>query len=598
MFQTRKPRRRLTVTDRRRFNHKYRVRILAGFLIFLILVIVGRLWQLQVVQAQQWRDRAERQYMISAELPPTRGNIYLNDRKELYPVAINKDYALIYVVPRSIAPERRKELLEFLKEKLGDKIDEEAVEKKLARENDPYEIIARHVEWDLAKEIVDADFDGVFAQRESYRYYPAGKLAAQVVGFVASDGERKVGMYGIERSFEKVLSGRPGNLKQARDTAGRWISLRNREYVPPEDGADVVLTIDYTVQTAVEEILNEAVEKHRADRGSIVVMRPNGQILAMASVPTFDLNDFGSVEDQSLFVNPIVSHTYEPGSVIKPLTMAFALDAGKITPQTTYVDTGEINEAGYTIRNSENKVYGLQTMTQVLEKSINTGVIHVERLLGHKKFAEYFERFGFGRKTGIDLPAEASGNTQNLKPPIRPIQFYTASFGQGVTVTLLQVARAYGVLANDGMMMKPQIVERIIYPDGRVEKIQPQEEYRVIRAETARQVRSMLESVVVNGHGRRTAVPGYRVGGKTGTAQVARSDAKGYDDSVTIGSFVGISPIEKPEFVVAVQINNPKDVIWAQATAGPAFRKTMKFLLDYYDIEPTEEVNSEKKEKI
>ncbi|HHH12582.1 MAG TPA: hypothetical protein ENJ77_01750, partial [Candidatus Moranbacteria bacterium] len=365
----------------RRFNPVPRIRFLAVLAVLAASVLLGRLWFLQVKDGPLWRERAERQYMISAELPPERGEIFFSGRDGIYPAAVNKDYLLLYIVPREIKEEQREEVVRFLRDLLGEKFDEEKLRAKLARSDDPYEIVARKLDVSLEEKVREQAPPGVYTQREKYRFYPAGALAAETIGFLTPTGEkgRYRGVYGLERSFEKFLAGKDGSLKQARDSAGRWISLLDREFRPAEDGADLILTIDRAVQTAAREILKETVKRHRADRGSILVMRPDGDILAMASEPNFDPNNYGRVEDQSLFVNPIVSHTYELGSVVKPITMAAGLDSGKISPETTFVDVGFVKEAGYTIRNSQDKVYGRQTMTEVLENSINTGVIFVEK---------------------------------------------------------------------------------------------------------------------------------------------------------------------------------------------------------------------------
>jgi len=240
------------------------------------------------------------------------------------------------------------------------------------------------------------------------------------------------------------------------------------------------------------------------------------------------------------------------------------------------------------MRNSDLKAYGLQTMTQVLEKSLNTGVIHAEKLLGNANFADYIKRFGFGETTGIELPGESAGNIANLKNKKSDINFFTISFGQGITVTPIQLVSAYNAIANGGTLMKPQIVDKIIHSDGSVEEIAPQEIRKVISQSTANQVSQMLESVVINGHGKRAGVPGYKVGGKTGTAQVASTEKKGYEDGKNIGSFAGFAPIDNPQFTILVRMDDPKTVEWAESSAAPTFGELMKFLLDYKNIKPTE----------
>jgi len=228
-------------------------------------------------------------------------------------------------------------------------------------------------------------------------------------------------------------------------------------------------------------------------------------------------------------------------------------------------------------------------MTQVLEKSLNTGAIYVEKLIGNSAFDDYIKKFGFGEKSGIDIPGEVPGNINNLSNPRININFFTAAFGQGISITPIQLAMGYAVFANKGILMKPQIVDELRYSDGSVEEVAPQEVRQVISESSADQVSQMLRAVVTNGHGKQADVPGYLVGGKTGTAQVAKSNAKGYEEGINIGSFAGFAPLNDPQFVVLVKIVNPKGVLWAESSAAPTFGKIMKFLLEYYKVKPTED---------
>lgn len=564
-----------------------------SFLLFIIsslaLVIFVRLYFLQVRGYDKYQSRAENQSSFYQELIPERGEIFLKDGAGSYPVAVNRDRQTVFAVPRDITDKEK--TIASLAATLA--VEEDRLRERFSNDQDLFEIVKRKISEDEVVKIKELNFPGIQLMPESYRYYPGGELAAQLVGFVGSDGETQIGRYGIEAYWEKELRGEAGSLNQERDAAGRWISIADREFKPAKNGADLVLTLNHPVQYEVEKILKETIEQHRADNGTIIVMESKtGRILALANYPSFNLNEYSKLEDMSLYLNEAISFAYESGSVFKPITMAAGIDDGKVDPDTVFVDPGSISISGFTIKNSEEKSYGQQTMTQVLEESINTGVIYVEKLLGNKKFAEYVERFGFGEKTGIELPAEIAGNTKNLTELKRDVQFYTASFGQGITVTPLQLVTAYAAIANRGMLMKPQIVEKIIYADGTSEEVAPQEVRRVISEEASKQVGGMLRSVVVNGHGKRADVPGYLVGGKTGTAQVAKSEAKGYEEGLTVGSFAGFAPVDDPEFAVLVKINNPKDVQWAESTAAPAFGKVMKFLLEYHKIKPTEEYES------
>lgn len=560
------------------------------FFVFAIgAIAIARLAVVQVFGHERWAALAENQHSVSAEILPDRGEIFFREGNTTYPAAVNREYPLLYVVPRDV--EDVPGTAAALSGITGIALEE--MLPKFADKNDPFEAVKKKISEEEAVRIRELDAKGVHLLNEKYRYYPAGVLAAQTVGFVSAKdgGSGEVGKYGLEASLDAELRGKSGRVKQDRDAAGRWISTSDREMSPSEEGPDIVLTIDRVIQHEVERILREAVEKHGADSGSIVVMEPKtGNVLAMASEPTFDPNEYSKTEDFARFLNPVISQAYEPGSIMKPLTMAIGIEEGKVSPDTEFTDPCAVAEAGYTIKNAEEKCYGRASMRKVLEESINTGMIFVEKLIGNRRFGEYLEQFGFGRKTGIELPAELAGNMRNLSDTRRDIQFFTASFGQGVTATPIQLAAAYGALANDGVLMKPRIIDRYIYEDGREEMAPSGEERRVVSEETARLTGEMLEGVVINGHGKRAAVPGYRVGGKTGTAQVAKQGEKGYEDGLTIGSFVGYAPIGDPRFVVLSKIDNPKDVIWAESSAAPVFGDVMKFLLSYAKVEPTEEV--------
>lgn len=570
-----------------------RVSALLVFVFVAGIAAMARLYVLQVAGFESWSGVADRQHSLSADTFPDRGEIFFREGDDVYPAAVNREYPLLYVVPREV--ENASQTAEAISGITGIPADE--IKAKLADHDDPFESIKKRLSEDEARRIRELGIPGVRFLNEKYRYYPGNGLAAQVVGFVSAkdDGGGESGRYGLEASQDELLRGKPGRVVQARDAAGRWISTSDREVVSSEEGPDIILSVDHVIQHEVETILRDAVEKHGADGGTVIVMDPStGKILAMASNPGFDPNEYSKTEDYSRFLNPAVSQTYEPGSIMKPITMAIGIEEGKVSPGTEFTDPCAVSEAGYVIRNAEEKCYGRSTMTKVLEESINTGVIFVEKLVGNARFSEYFDRFGFGRKTGIELPAELAGNTKNLDDLRRDIQFFTASFGQGVTMTPLQMISSYQALANGGLLMRPSIIEKYVHADGREEIARPSEVRQVVSRETAVLLGGMLENVVKNGHGKRAAVPGYRVGGKTGTAQVAKKGEKGYDDGLTVGSFVGYAPIGDPKFVVLSKIDNPKDVVWAESSAAPVFGDVMKFLLSYAKIEPTEEIQNAK----
>ncbi|HFC76875.1 MAG TPA: penicillin-binding protein 2 [Candidatus Moranbacteria bacterium] len=561
-----------------------RIYVLTATVIILGLIILARLYVLQVLAFSKYRALADGQHKVFSELTAKRGEIYLKDGDEdEYPLAVNKDYSMVYIEPKII--KNKDEVIDKLSEIL--KIDKEEIRTKFSNPNSMFKIIKHKISSQEVEQIKSLKLSGVKITTETLRYYPGSELASQIVGFVGSDGKETVGRYGIESYWEKELRGKNGSLSQERDSRGRWMSITDRNIVPAKDGVDLVLTIDATVQYEIEKILKKTIEKHSADEGTIIVQDPEtGKILAMANYPNFNVNDFNKVEDMKVFSNSSVNSAYEPGSVFKAFTLATGIDTGVISASTTYVDNGFVKKSGYTIKNSDEKAHGKQTMTQVLEKSLNTGVIFAEKLIGNKRFGDYVKKFGFGEKTGIELPGDARGNTKNLKNPKRDIEFYTVAYGQGITTTPLQLVDAYSAIANGGLLMKPQIIDKIIYPNGKEKTIEPEKKCRVIKEDTAKEMRKMLQSVVVNGHGKRAAVPGYNVGGKTGTAQVAKKGSRGYEDGFTIGTFIGIAPVEKPLFTVLIKIVNPKDVQWAESSAAPAFGEVMKFLLNYYNVEP------------
>ena len=563
----------------------FRIYILVVFILLAAGIVIFRLYTLQVLARNYYQELAADQHKVFDKLIPERGEIFVKDKNGYYPVAVNKKLNLVYAVPREVEnpQEAAKQIAPILE------LDEEETKAKLNQPDGWYVVLKHQVEDKKVSQLKEKNLKGIYFSPEDKRFYPGGTFASQVIGFVGSDGSQIKGQYGIEAYWEKELAGREGHLEQERDTGGRWISIGERTIVPAENGADIYLTLDHTIQYRAEIAIKKAVEKYSADKGTIIVQDPHrGAILAAASWPTFDANEFSKVEDMSLFSNPAVSETYECGSVFKPITMAAGLDAKVVTPDTTYTDTGAVSEAGYTIKNSDGKANGVQTMTQVLEKSLNTGAIFVEKLLGNLRFYEYVKSFGFGQVSGIETIGEASGDISGVAT-LRDINSFTASFGQGISVTPLQLVNAFSAIANGGELMKPYLVEKIITSNGEEIETKPQEIRRVISREASLDLTRMLVSVVKNGHGKKAGVPGYLVAGKTGTAQVPKKSGGGYEENQHIGSFAGFAPAYDPKFVMLVKLDNPKSVEWAESSAAPTFGEMAKFMLDYFGVEPTEE---------
>ena len=560
--------------------------------VLLVVVIFLRLFWLQVKNHNHYVALAEKQYKNKKSLLPQRGEIMLNGKEESFAVAVNKEMPTVFVVPIEI--KEADKVIEKLSNILG--VDKELVRKKVLKENDPYEVIKKRISQEQFDKLKQAKLTGVHFENEKWRYYPGNELAAQTLGFLGYNNKGEpVGRYGIEQYFNKILSGKKGSLEEDSDVAGRWIAIGKRFMNQAVDGSDLVLSLDQTIQFKTELALKNAVKKHGADGGKVVIEDvATGRILAMASTPTFNPNEYSKFNSK-LFRNPIVSDNYEPGSVFKIITMSAGLDSGRVSPSTTYNDTGAVIANGFTIKNSDEKAYGQQTMTEVIDKSLNTGVIFVEKLLGHKLFQKYVRKFGFGEKTGITLPGEVGGNLSNLKHN-RDVNYFTASFGQGIAVTPLQLVMAYGAIANKGRLLKPIIVDTIINPNGQKIITKPKVVRQVISEKSARQASLMLESNVLHGHGKLAGVPGYRIAGKTGTAQIPDRVHGGYLEGATIGTFAGFAPVDNPKFAMVVIIDHPRDTEWAAGTAAPVFGELSKFLLEYYSIKPTKEYTQEELE--
>lgn len=567
-----------------------RLRILA--LVFLLLAgwIIVRLFILQVMQHDYYTLFALNTHEISEKLYPRRGEIYFQDSrtKMVYPAAVNKDFYLVYAVPEEVVKAKQVEttvatVMTILS--ISDEEQKKSFLQKLSKGDDPYEPIAKKVPEDTVMELRRAELAGIYATPQRYRYYPEEHLAGPVLGFVKTEeGGTMIGQYGLEGYWDKKIAGKGGFVSGERGALGGWITLANRTFLEPEDGLSLVLTIDRALEYKACETLRRGLVDYKAKSASLIMMDPgSGAILAMCSLPDFNPNNYSHVEDVAAFNNTSVFTPYEPGSVFKPITMAAGLDMGLITPETTYTDPCERTINGRPIRNADLRCYGKQTMTNVLEKSINTGVVFVQEKMGNERFKEYIERFGFGQKTGVTLNAEVAGDISSLNNKGH-IFGATASYGQGIAVTPLQLAVAYSAIANDGKLPKPYIVEELRYANGKVEKTLPETTEQVIAPRSAKLLSGMLTSVVENSY-RAARVPGYYVAGKTGTAQIAEKG--GYSATRTNHTFVGFAPADAPRFVLVVKYEEPAyrpEWRWAESTTAPVFKEVMQFALDYYGV--------------
>ncbi len=427
---------------------------------------------------------------------------------------------------------------------------------------------------------------GVFFQREYRRIYTEGALLAQVLGFVNSSGS---GQYGFEGQYDDSLKGYSGTLNLEQDSLGTL--LKQDSAVEGKNGTDYELSIDRNVQFQVEQELAAAIQNSEAKGGTVIVMDPKtGEIIAMANQPTYDPNNYDKVPtDQiSLFTNQAISGSWEPGSIEKPLIMGMALDQGLVTRQTTETFPGSVVVDGHVIETALRKSYGTENMSQVLANSDNVAMVWVANKIGSDTMYRYLKSFGFGDYTGIDLKGEAKGKLLAVNQ-WRNIHRATISFGQGISVTPLQMATAYAAVANDGKMVRPRIVHALINPDGSRQEMQPTFGEQVLKPETAKVLRTMMVETVLTAHNR-AGVNGYKIAGKTGTAQVPNPDSGGYLEDTYNHSFVAIGPSDDPRYVLLVKIDQPniqKVGIFAESTAVPLAGRLNTFLVNYYQIPPT-----------
>lgn len=604
------------------------------------LALIFRLLNLQIFQHDLYAALASDQHQIFNKLEPLRGEILIQDSPDnssqnLYPIATNKDFALLYAVPKEVEEAQKiseklyevfdqkeveEEVDEFLEsDEFFSQIDIENIkesaladfkkvkreleiknkkkeiidryEKKLTKENDPYEPLKKKVDDEDLKKIMDYNFKGIKYISKKHRYYPEGEVGAHFLGFVGYSGDKTVGRYGLEGFFNRELTGKYGSLRAEKGARQGLIILNDREYNQAENGSNLILTINRSIQFELCQKLKEGVVKYDADSASAIVMDPfSGAILAMCSWPSYNPNSYNEVEDSSIYNNDVIFSAYEPGSIFKSFTIAAGIDSGVITPNSFYDDKGEVMIKGWNkpIKNSDYATHGPHgrvNMITVLEKSLNTGTIYVIQKMGAEKFADYIKKFGFGEKSGIELETEGFSNIQNLKRKrLRPVEVATASFGQGITATPLQLVSAYAAIANGGILMKPFLVKEIVSFDGTKNITQEKQIRRVISEKTALLVSGMMVNVVDGGHAKLAAIPGYYVAGKTGTAQVADREHGGYSKDRTIHSFVGFTPVENPKFVMLVKLDNPKNVEYSASSAAPLFREIAEFILNYYQI--------------
>lgn len=547
-----------------------KIRALLVLFLFLFVIILFRLFYLQVINPISSAD-----YLRTQKIKPDRGSIFDRNRR---PLVANQTKYQMYLEPQKMKDE------EILKIKLARElmVDEASIEAKIDKTKE-WEALYSGITEDQKLRIDALKLAGIGFDPEPSRFYPEGSSSAHILGFVGKnqDGE-DVGYFGLEGFYDKDLAGLPGLVRSDLDLIGRPIFLGTQERINPENGRDLVLTIDKSVQAIIKQKLIAGVERYKAKEGCVIVADPyTMEILGLSCIPDFNPEDYYNY-DQSWYKDEAISSLYEPGSTFKPLVMAAAMQEKLIKPDSIFDESGQITIGEYKIKTWNDSYEGKITMTRILEKSSNVGMVYVGERLGDKRLLDYIRKYGFGKETGIDLQGEVSGY---LKPTSQwyPIDYATATFGQGLAVSPIQMITAFASIINGGYLMTPHVV-RALVSDSKEQDIQPRFVRRIVNDDVSAKIKKMLLSTIENGETRYLRPTGYEVGGKTGTAQIPIQGH--YDASKTIASFIGFSPIDHPKFVALVILKEPATSQWGSETAAPIFFDIAKDLIVYYNIAP------------
>lgn len=558
-----------------------RMKIILLIFSSILLVIVLRVFYVQVVDYKKLSSLASDLWSRNLPIEAARGRIL--DRNGVV-LADNITTTSLVLIPNQI--KNKKEVTEKLAEILGVSFDEmkEHVYKETSIERVHPE--GRRLSYEIADKIEALNFDGVYLVKESKRYYPYEEMLSHVLGYVGIDNQ---GLSGIELQYDSYLTGENGAIKYFSDAKGNKLELTDL-YIEPQDGMDLQLTIDINIQKSVERELDNVVDMFNPDMALAVVMDPNtGEILAMSSRPNYDPNNYQDYTTEELSRNLPIWASYEPGSTQKIVTTAAAVEEGVIDLfKDEFTDTGSVQVDTARIKCWKAGGHGHQTFLQVLQNSCNPGFVKMGQLLGKERLFSYLDLFGFGSKTGIDLNGEGEGIIFPLDQ-VGNIELATTAFGQGISVTPIQQVRAISAVINGGYLLKPYVLKNILEPEtGNVMEHNSKTVIRkTISEETSEIMRYALETVVALGGGKAAYIDGYRIGGKTGTAQKAVNGS--YLANNYIMSFVGIVPSNDPEAVLYIAIDNPKDTaLLSSYTTTPIARRILLDIIDALDIEKQE----------
>lgn len=523
--------------------------------------------------------KAMAQWLRDVPVEPKRGIIYDRNGDEL---AISASADTVVAIPAQIrdADSTAQRLAEVLS------METQRVKELITRRKAAV-YVARKIDPQIARTIREMNLPGVTFTEESRRFYPYDRLASQVLGFAGVDSQ---GLYGLEVQYDEYLRGKPGKLSYPVDNRGQEIPDGRPRYEPPQNGYNLYLTIDQVIQHIVERELDNLMAMHQAEGALAIVMEPKtGAILAMANKPDFDPNDFMAAATehgtQKIWLNEAISGGFEPGSTFKIVTATAGLEQGVVKEDDPYYDKGYEVVADRRLHCWKRTGHGQETFLEVVKNSCNPGFISVGMKLGAERLLSYIDKFGFGHKTGIDLPGEAVGV---MFERVGPVELATMSFGQGPSVTPIQQAVAIAAIANGGNIVRPYVMQSIKDEDGNtIVETEPEILRRAVTEQTSQRMRAILESVVSDGGGRNAYIPGYRVAGKTGTAQVPKPGG-GYYSNKYIASFTGFAPADDPKIVVFLAIKDPKGKYgyYGAQVAAPGFRNMAQDILYYMDVRP------------
>ena len=562
----------------------FRIRVVSFFVLVLGLLFGVKLFWLQVIHGHEYSEQADRQYITPEGAQFDRGTIFFKKKNgELVSAASLLRGFTLAINPKILTDEQA--VFEKIKSIIPT-VDQETFLAQAAKKADTYEEVATRITEDQAAQIKALKIPGVSLYRMSSRFSPSGTTAPHVIGFVSYKGNDLVGRYGVERSYNDVLSRTQSRL-YVNFFAEVFSNITNLSSDESPVEGDVITNLEPAVQNSLQNELELTRERWKSDRTMGIVMDPKtGKIIAMASTPGFDINNYRSESSVSIFNDPLVESAFEMGSIMKPIILAIALDQGAVTAETRYMDYGSVKVGDRTIRNFDHKGRGNVNMQIVLNQSLNTGMVYIMSQMERSKFRDQFINFGFGDKTGIDLPAEIGGITTNLKSN-REVEYANISFGQGIAATPIGMIRAMAALANGGKIIEPHIVDSIEYMDGSKKEIPTKEIRQVIKPETSAEITRMMINVFDNYFDGAKKLEHYSIAGKTGTAQIADRTTGGYYADRNMHTFVGYFPAYNPEFIIFLLNEYPKEgARFSSQTLVDPFLNLTKFLINYYNIPP------------